>query len=114
MIARLGAKAVFLVMGLALVFFGVGMLALAVAAAFAPLVGQAWGYAIAGAILTGPPLLWAAVVSLSRPPRPAPGESGFLRALFAAVTKDTPWLAILSGGVAGAVEMFLYRNKRRK
>ncbi len=115
MFARLGAKAVFLVMALALVFFGAGLLALAIAAVFAPLVGPAWGDAIAGAILLLPPLLWAVAVSLSRPVRPQPPPpSGILRALFGAVARETPWIAVLGAGLAGAAEMFLNRNKPRK
>jgi hypothetical protein len=115
MFARLGAKAVFLVTALALVFFGVGLLALAIAAAFAPLVGPAWGDAIAGTILLLPPLLWALVVCLSRPARPLPSPpSGFLRALFGVVARETPWVAVLGAGLAGAAEMFLKRNKPRK
>ena len=115
MFARLGAKAAFLVMALALVFFGVGLLALALAAAFAPLVGPAWGDAIAGAILLLPLLFWALIVSLTRPARPKPlPANGVLRALFGAVARETPWLAVLGAGLAGAAEMFLNRNKPRK
>jgi hypothetical protein len=115
MFSRLAAYAVFLVVALALVFFGAGMLALALATAFAPLVGAAWGYAIAGAILLLPPLLWALAVSLSRPRRPPPPPpSGILRALFGAVARETPWIAVVGAGLAGAAEMFLNRNKPRK
>ena len=114
MFARLGAKAVFLVIALALVFFGAGMLALAIAAAFAPHVGQAWGYAIAGTILLLPAVVWALAVSLSRPPRPAVSSNGVLRALFGAVARESPWIAVIGAGLAGAAEMFLQRNKRRK
>ena len=114
MIARLGAKAVLLVMALALVFFGAGMLVLAVAEAFVPLVGPAWADAIAGAIFVVPVLLWAMVVSLFQPRRPPPERSGFAQALLSVLFKDTPWFAILGAGLAGAAEMFLYRNKRRK
>jgi len=118
MFARLGAKIVFLVLALALVFFGTALLALSVAAAFAVLVGPAWGDAIAAAILLVPPLLWAVIVSLSGPSRPkAPPSNGnkeIMRALFAAIAKETPWIAILGAGLAGAAEMFLNRNKSRK
>jgi hypothetical protein len=106
---------VFLVVGLALVFFGVGMLALAIAAAFAPLVGTAWGDAIAGAILVLPALTWAVGVSLRPRPRPqSNGSKEIIRALLAAIAKETPWVAVIGAGVAGAVEMFLGRNKSRK
>src|SRR5271154_3424701 len=104
MFVRLGAKAVFLVIALALVFSGALMVPLAIAAALAPRVGEAWAYAIAGAILLVPPLLWAVAVSLMRPRRrkaPA-GHMDVMRALFAAVAKETPWIAIIGAGVAGA------------
>ena len=62
-------------------------------------------------------LLWAIVVSLSKPSRPKPAENGnreLMRALFAAVAKETPWIAIVGAGLAGAADMFLNRNKNRK
>lgn len=116
MFARLGARAVFAVIGLALVFAGALMFPFAIAAALAPRVGQAWAYAIAGAILLVPPLLWAIIVSLMGPRRrkPPAGHMEILRALFAAVAKETPWIAIIGAGVAGAAEMFLNRYRSRK
>ena len=115
MFARLGAKAVFLVMALALVFFGVGLLALAIAAALAPLVGVAWGDAIAGAILLLPPLFWALMVSLSRPARPQPPPAGaFTKALFGAMAREVPWVAVVGATLAGIAEMFLNRNRPGK
>jgi H+/gluconate symporter-like permease len=115
MFARIGAKAVLLVIALAAVFFGIGLLALSIAVALAPLVGQAWGDAIAGAILVAPPLLWALIVSLSAPPPRRPAvSSGVLGALFGAVARETPWLAVVGAGLAGAAEMFLKRNKSGK
>ena len=116
MFARMGAKAVFAVIGLALVFSAALMVPLAIAAALAPKVGQAWAYAIAGAIILVPALLWAIIVSLMGPRRrkqPA-GHMEIMRALFAAVAKETPWIAIIGAGVAGAAEMFLSRYKSRK
>jgi hypothetical protein len=117
MFARLGAKAVFLVIALALVFSGALMIPLSIAAALAPRVGEPLGYAIAGAILLVPPLLWAIGVSLFRPRRPKPQSNGsreVMRALFAAVAKETPWIAVIGAGLAGAAEMFLNRHKSRK
>jgi hypothetical protein len=114
MFARIGAKAVLLVMALAAVFFGVGLLALSIAVALAPLVGQAWGDAIAGAILVVPPLLWALVVSLSAPPRRPPANNGVLGMMFGALARETPWLAVVGASLAGIAEMVLNRNKPRK
>jgi uncharacterized membrane protein YtjA (UPF0391 family) len=89
------------VFGLALVFFATGLLVQAIAEGFASLVGPAWGDAITAGILLVPALFWALVVSLSRR-RPAPRpSSGILRALFAVVAKDTPWVAVLGAGLAG-------------
>ncbi len=113
MFARLGAKAVFLTMGLALVFAGVLMLPLALAAALAPYVGQAWAYAVTGAILLVPPLLWATIVSLSRP-APPPQPTGMLGLALGVLGRSAPWGAILSGAISGAVQAYLSRNDRRR
>jgi hypothetical protein len=112
-LARLYAKAVFLTAGMALVFFGVGLLAFALSQGLALVTGPAWGDAIAGVILLVPPLIWATAVKL-RPARPSPAANGLLRALFGAVARETPWVAVLGAGLAGAAEMFLNRNKPRK
>jgi hypothetical protein len=102
----------------ALAFFGIGLLGMALAAFLAQTLGTARGYALAGTILLVPPLLWAAILQLSRPRKPvAPPNSGtsqVVRALFAAIVKETPWIAIVGAGLAGATEMFLNRNKTKK
>ena len=67
MFARISAKALLLAVAIALVFFGVGLLGLAIATALAPRFGAAGGDAIAGAILLLPPLFWALGVMASRP-----------------------------------------------
>ena len=114
MLARLGAKAVFAVFALALVFFATGLLVQAIAEGFASLVGPAWGDAITAGILLVPALLWALVVSLSRRPPQPRSSNGILRALFAAIAKDTPWVAVIGAGLAGAAEVFFSRNKPRR
>ena len=55
-----------------MVFFGIGLLGMALAAALVTRFGPVGGYAIAGAILLLPPLLWAVVTHLSRPRKPPP------------------------------------------
>lgn len=116
MFARLGAKAFLIVMGVALVFFGVGFIVLGIATALKPYVGAAWGDVIAGAIFLTPPLIWALAVASTRPPKPAmsSGARQIMAALIAAAAKETPWIAIVSAGLAGAAEMFLKRNKSQK
>jgi hypothetical protein len=113
MFARLGAKAVFLVMALALVFAGVLMLPFAIAAALAPHVGQAWAYAITGGILLLPPVLWAIIVSLSRP-APPPPPPGLLGTVLGMLGQRNAVTTILTGAVSGAFEAYLNRNRRRK
>jgi len=113
MLARLGAKLFLGMVGVALIFFGVGFIILGIATALRPYVGAAWGDVIAGAIFLAPPLIWALAVASTRPPKPA-GASQVVAALIAAAIKETPWLALVSAGLAGAAEMFLKRNKSQK
>lgn len=49
MLARLSAKAFLLTVGLALIFFGAGLIEWGLAAALKPYTGPAWGDVIAGA-----------------------------------------------------------------
>ena len=113
MFARLGAKLLLAMVGVALIFFSVGFIVLGIATALAPYVGAAWGDVIAGAIFLVPALIWALAVASTRPPRPA-GASQVVAALLAAAVKETPWLALISAGLAGAADMFLKRNKSQK
>ena len=118
MFARLSAKAVLLGAAVALVFFGVGLIGLGIAASLTPLVGAAWADVIAGAIFLLPPMIWAIALVSARPSRPAvadnPGARQIMTAILAAVAKETPWIAVVGAGLAGAAEMFLNRNKPRK
>ena len=115
MFARLTAKAIFVAIAIAMAFFGVGLLGMALAHAMAATLGVAGAYAAAGAALLTPPLLWAIVLRLSRPRKPLPPPQNELtRVLLAAVAKETPWIAIIGAGLAGAANMFLNRNKSGK
>lgn len=118
MFARLSARATLLAGAIALVFFGVGLIGLGIAAGLAPFVGAAWSDVIAGALFLLPPLIWALAVVSSRPARPvAPVNSGarqIMTAIFAALAKETPWIAVVGAGLAGAADMFLNRNKSQK
>ena len=118
MFARLSAKAVFLGAAIALVFFGVGLIGLGIAASLTPTVGAAWADVIAGAVFLLPPLIWALAVISSRPPRPAiadnSGARQIMTAIFAALAKETPWIAVVGAGLAGVADLFLNRNKTGK
>lgn len=115
MFARLTAKAVLAAIAIAMAFFGIGFLGMAVAAALVAALGTVGGYALAGAIFLVPPLLWAVVMHVTRRKKPIPPPSNDLtRVLLAAVAKETPWLAIVGAGVAAAANMFLNRNKASK
>lgn len=115
MIARLGAKAVLLAIGLGMAFFGVGLLGAALAESLKVLFGPAGGLAIAGGVLVLPPFFWAVAKLLFRPAKPAPPPaSGLVAALVAALAKETPWVAVVGAGLTGVVEMFFNRNKSRK
>jgi hypothetical protein len=118
MFARLSAKAVLLTAGIALVFFGVGLIGLGIAASLEPFVGAAWGDVITGALFLLPPLIWALAIVSSRPARPAtPVDAGsrqILTAIIAALAKETPWIAVVGAGLAGVANLFLNRNKAGK
>lgn len=115
MFARLTAKAILAAAAIAMAFFGIGLLGMAVAAALVAALGTVGGYALSGAILLVPPLVWATIVHRSRPKAPPqPVNNELTRALLAAVAKETPWIAIIGAGLAGAVNMFLNRNKPAK
>jgi hypothetical protein len=114
MIARLGAKAVLLAIGLGMAFFGVGLLGLALAQSLKQLFGEAGALAIAGGVLLLPPFFWAVAKLLFRAPKPPPPASGLLATLVAAVAKETPWMAVIGAGITGLAEMLLNRNKPRK
>lgn len=113
MFARLGAKAFLAMVGVALIFFGVGFIVLGIATALRPHVGPAWADVIAGAIFLAPPLIWAIAIASTRRPKPA-APSEVAAALIATVVRETPWIALLSAGLAGASGMFRKRHKSQK
>jgi hypothetical protein len=116
MFARLTAKAIFAAIAIAMAFFGIGLLGMALAAALVAVLGTAGAYAAAGAVLLVPPLIWAVILRLSSPRKKpaAPVNNDLMRVLLAAVAKETPWVAIVGAGVAAAANMFLNRNKSPK
>jgi hypothetical protein len=117
MFARVGAKLIFAAAGVALVFFGIGLIGMAIAIALTPYVGAALGYAIAGAIFLLPPLLGAVIALGSRPAKPPVQQGGgreLMNSIFTALARETPWAAVAGAGLLGAVNLFLNRNKRKK
>jgi hypothetical protein len=116
MFARLIAMAILAASAIAMAFFGVCLLGMALAKALAAILGPVGGYAVAGAVLLVPPLIWAMVLRLSRPLRKptAQPNNELFRVLLAAVAKETPWIAIVGAGLASIANMFLNRNKSSK
>jgi len=115
MFARLTAKAILAAAAIAMAFFGIGLLGMALASALVAALGTVGGYAVAGVAFLLPPLIWAVVIHLSRPRKqPPPVNNELTRVLLAAVAKETPWLAIVGAGLAAAANMFLNRNKAPK
>jgi hypothetical protein len=115
MFARLTAKAVLAAIAIAMAFFGIGLLGMALASWLVRAVGPVGGYALSGVVLLVPPLVWAIVTHLSRPPKQAaPAGNELTRVLLSAVAKETPWIAIVGAGLLSAVNLFLNRNKSPK
>ena len=116
MFARLTAKVIFAAAAIAMAFFGIGFMGMALAAALVATLGTVGGYALAGVVFLVPPLLWALITHLFRrrpPPQQAP-NGDLTRVLLAAVAKETPWVAIIGAGLVGVANMFLNRNKSPK
>jgi hypothetical protein len=114
---KAAAAAVLALIGAAMLVFGVGFLAYAIAVALAPALGVAGGAAVTGAIFVGPPFFWAIVMLALRraPPRkPIAAPSGLWLTLFAAIAKETPWVAIVGAGLVAAAEIFLSHRTRKK
>ena len=115
MFARLTAKAILVATAIAMAFFGIGLLGMALAGALASALGVVGGYAVTGAGLLAPPLLWAIITRLSQARKPPPPvDNELTRVLLAAVAKEVPWIAIVGAGLAGAANLFLNRNKSQK
>jgi predicted Co/Zn/Cd cation transporter (cation efflux family) len=114
MFARLAAKALLLAAAAALVFFGVGLLGVALASALTAFLGAAGAYAVAGAVMLLLALVIVGLMALMRPRRPPPPPPGaFLTMLLGALAKDLPWAAVLSAGLAGVTELVLKRGRNK-
>lgn len=115
MFARLTARVVLAAAAIAMAFFGIGLLGVALALALVRAIGPIGGYALAGVVFLVPPLVWAIVIHLSRPKKqPTAANNELTRVLLAAVAKETPWIAIIGAGLASAANLFLNRNKSPK
>ncbi len=116
MFARLSAKALLLAAAAALVFFGIGLLGIALASALVVHFGAAGAYAVTGAVMLVLALLVVGLMALFNKPRrppPPPPPGAFLGMLLGGLARDVPWAAVLSAGLAGVAEMLLRRKKAR-
>ena len=117
---KIGAGAVLAIIGITLVVLGVGYLGIAIATALTPALGAAGAYAVTGGIFVGPAFFWAILsLLLTRKPAPPPktelgnAERGLWTVLFAAVAKETPWIAIVGAGLVAVAEIFLASRKKK-
>jgi hypothetical protein len=113
MFARLTAKIVLAAIAVALAFFGIGLLGMALAAWLAVLLGRPGAEALVGAVFLLPPLVWAVVIH-GRSRRAAPPAGGIAQNFLGAIARQSPWAAVAAAAVTGVAEMFLNRNKSRK
>jgi len=114
MFARLTAKIVLAAIAVALAFFGIGLLGMALAAWLAVWLGKPGAEALVGAIFLLPPLIWAVVIHDRRPERTAPPAGGIAQSFLGAIARQSPWAAVAAAALTGVAEMFLSRNKSRK
>ena len=112
MFARLSAKAMLVAALAAMVFFGIGLVGLALATWLSAQFGPAGGYLIAGGFLILIPILWVLLLAISWP-RKKPVEKDFTTSLFTALARETPWAAVLGAGLVGVANLFLNRNKNK-
>ena len=117
---KIGAGAVLAVIGLMLVILGVGYLGMAIVTALTPSLGAAGAYAVTGGIFVGPAFFWAMLtLLLTRRPPPPPkaelgnAERGLWTVLFAAIAKETPWIAIVGAGLVAVAEIFFATRKKK-
>ena len=115
MFARLIAKALLLTAAAALIFFGIGLLGVALAHVLTAFLGAPGAYGVAGAALLLLALGLVGVMALTKPRRPPPPPAGaFLTMLLGALAKDLPWAAVLSAGLAGVTELVLKRGRKSR
>ena len=113
MFARLSAKALLLAAAAALIFFGVGLLGMALALCLTALLGTVGAYALAGIVMLLLALGVVGILHAMRPRRPPPPAAGaFVTMLLGTLAKDLPWAAVASAGIAGVTEMLLRRNRK--
>lgn len=114
MFARLIAKALLVTAAAALIFFGIGLLGVALAHVLTAFFGAAGAYAVAGAALLVLALGLVGILALTKPRRrPPPPPGAFVSMLMGSLAKDLPWAAVLSAGLAGVTEMLLKRNRNK-
>jgi hypothetical protein len=114
MFARLSAKFLLLVAAAALVFFGVGLLGLALAETLVAHLGAAGAYALTGGVMLLVVLAGFGVSAMVRPRRPPPPPpQNFATLLMGALAKDVPWAAVASAGVLKLVDVFLKRQRAK-
>src|ERR1700709_2842402 len=105
MFARLTAKAILAAAAIAMAFFGIGLLGMALAAALVAWLGTAGGNAFAGLPFLQTPLIWAIVTHLSRPKKQPVQNNGAANSrappYLPAAAKGRPWIAIVGAGLAG-------------
>ena len=114
MFGRLSAKAMLVAAFAAMVFFGIGLIGLAVATLLAAKFGIAGGYLIAGGILLLLPALWIIILFTSRPRKKPEEKNDLMKMIFATLARETPWAAVAGAGLVGIANLFLNRNKTKK
>ena len=109
------AKAVPALIGVALIFFGVAFLGVAIALALQPRLGGAASAAVTGLILLLPPCIWGIATAFRGPDilsrKSEPTVENAVVTLLSRLAREKPLLALLGATLFGAAEVLLRRKK---
>ena len=109
------AKAVPVLIGAALILFGVAFLGVAIALALQPRLGGAASAAVTGLILLLPPCIWGIATAFRGPDilsrKSEPTVENAVVTLLSRLAKEKPLLALLGATLFGAAEVLLRRKK---
>jgi hypothetical protein len=107
--ARVASSIILLIALAALIWFGLGFAGYAIWAGLTPAVGEAAAAAIAAFALLLVPIIALVVLAMRRPPRVE--NEGAAIAIFAAIARSKPLMAVAGAALVALAEIFLKKRK---